>query len=544
MPFIISFFVSGNYNVRPERAGRLSIKVISGARIGVLWALSLAMLFVFRPVPLLAYELVVFANDAAYLGRDHYLQARYYEVNKVIPIDDTAENRIMAPSSLKYDGKYNRLLVGDFLTGKIRKFSLNNFKYAGDFEVSRPGLKTVGNPADIFISADARRYAVADPFFNRVVFFNSLGMPLEFIGSTGEAAGEFSEPCAIDYASGYFFIADKYNSRICVYNSRGSFKYAFASKGSGDAQIYLPSSVKAGESSEIFVCDAGNDRIQVFDMKGKHLRSIGRRGRSAGFFNAPSDICFDRNSNMYVADLLNRRIQKFSADGSFMCEIRALGTSFLAEDYRPGFYYRLPLNYGSNEINFSLGELASPLKVDVDNETAHLFVLDSALKKIFILDCDNFNKGRRLYLERNFKDAAKYLGIAMEENPHNLNALYYLGFSFQQLGDYAKAVDCYKKIIKYRSRREVEKHARLQLKKITAAHPPGRFDSVEDAEILEKKRAEYESSYAKYFMATGETTVFDRKRAEYFEKLGIKPPATSETKLESDSYDPYYDEEQ
>lgn len=525
-----------NLTNAPEGAAKKSNKKPCGRAVcpkaAICGLLSLLIIAFYGAGRLSAFDLVVFDNDAAYLGSQYYLQARHYEVNKVINIDNTGENRILAPSSLKYDKKYNRLLVGDYLSGRIRKYSLNNFKYAGDFEIETPGKKIMGNPSDIFISADGRRYVVTDQFFHRIVFFNSLGMMIDVMGSTGEAAGEFSEPCAIDYAGGFFFVADKYNCRICVYNQRGAFKYSFASKGSADSQLYLPSAVKAASSNEVFVCDGGNDRIQVFDLRGKHLKTIGRRGRSAGFFDAPSDICFDSNSNLYVADLLNKRVQKFTRDGGFVCEISALGSSFLADDYRPAHYFKMPGNYGSNEINFSLGALVSPLKIDVNNETAHLYVLDSAQKKIFVLDCDNFNKGRRLYLDHNFKDAIKYLGIVMEENPHNLNALYYLGFSYQQVYEYKKARDCYEKIIKYRSMGDVEKHARYQLKKIMAAHPPGYFDTADEEETLVKKRAEYESSYGKYFQAGGEATAFDRRRLEYFAKYGIKPPSTVEVKVE------------
>ena len=489
-----------------------------------------------------AFDLVVFNNDSHYLSHGHYLNAKHYEVNKIINIDNTRENLIVAPASLKYDKKYNRLLVGDYLSGKIRKYSLNNFKYSGDFEVEVPGKKIIGSPFDIHISDDSKNYVVADIFFNRIVFLNPFGLVTDIIGATGEAAGEFSEPAAVTYSNGLFFVADKYNCRICVYDKRGYFKYSFASRGALDSQLYLPISLKANDSGEIYICDSGNDRIQVFSPKGVYIKTIGRRGRSAGFFDVPSDICFDSNSNIYIADSYNKRVQKFSPSGEFLCEIKSPGSSFLSDDYKPDFYFKMPKNYDSNEINFSLGSFDMPVKIDINNETAQLYVLDSVQKKIFILDCDNFNKGRALYLGRNFKDAVKYLNIVVDENPHNLNAYYYLGFSYQQIYDYKKAYDCYKKIIDFHSLDEVEKHARLQLKKIAAINQPGYFKTVEENAYLEKKLAETKFSYANFFDLTDEITAFDRKRDEYFSVYEIQLPSRREAGHEK-SDEEFYDDE-
>ncbi len=489
-----------------------------------------------------AFDLVTFDNDIVYLNQKYYLGARHYEVIKIIPIDNTDENLILAPSSLRYDKKYNRLLVGDYLSGKIRKYSLNNYKYSGDFAIEKYGKKLLGNPADIFISPDSRNYVVIDQFFNRMVFFNSLGMNTNITGGLGEAMGEFSEPCAVAFSGGRFFVADKYNCRICVFDASGYFKYSFASKGTADSQLYLPTAVKANSSGEVYVCDSGNDRIQVFEARGRYIKTIGRRGRSPGFFDAPSDICFDANSNIYVADANNKRVQKFSPAGDFLCEIKALESSFLSEDYKPDFYFKMPKNFDSNEINFSLGSLAMPVKIDLNNETAHLYVLDSEQKKIFILDCDNFNKGRRLYLDRNFKDAIKYLKIVMEENPGNLNALYYLGFCYQQTYDYKKAYECYDKIIKVHSLSEVEKHARYQLKKMASVNPSNYFDVAAENNGQERKRSAMEVTYNQFMQSAFEPTAFDRKRKEHFAKYGIEPPATEEVKVEKDMFIDYDDE--
>ncbi len=393
---------------------------------------------------------------------------------------------------------------------------------------------------------DFTRYLIADTFFNRISFLDSKGFLVNVTGKTGEAAGEFSEPAAVTSAAGLIFVADKYNCRICVYDIKGVFKYAFSSKGSGEAQLYLPSALRAVGTDEVYICDSGNDRIQVFSFKGKHIKSIGRRGRSKGFFNAPSDICFDSNSNFYVADSYNRRIQKFTFDGRFICEINRLESSFLSSDYKPDFYYKMPRNYDSNEINFSLGELIMPLKIDVDNDTSFLYVLDSIHKKIYVLDCDNFNKGRELYFARNFKDAIKYLSIAADENPRNLNALYYLGYCNQQIFDYKKAYECYKKIINYHSAGEVEKHAKYQLKKIAAMNSPDYFSKVEEKENIDKKREEIKQTYVKFFGSTDEITAFDRMREMYFKEYEIKIPSKYDLHYEKKEYnlddDEYYEE--
>lgn len=472
----------------------------------------------------LAYEIVLFKKDNTFLNPQKNFNAYHYEVSKIIEIDNTTENRIIYPTFLRYDINSQTLLIGDYFTGKILKFSPINGNYLGELNINNHSSKRIiGNPTDILILKT--QYLVTDALFNKLIIFNSNGQIINIFGTTGEAYNEFSEPYSLDIYNNNIFIVDRYNCRICVYNLNGTFKYSFASKGNFSSQIYLPNSIKVN-NGYVYISDSGNDRIQVFDIYGKHIKTIGQRGKSIGFFNAPTDICFDASSNLYIADLLNERIQKILTNGQIY-EIKKLFSSFISKDFEPTFYYKLPLNYDSNEINFKLGELKAPYKIDVNNELAHLYVLDIKDKKIYILDCNNFYKGRKLYLSHNFKDAIKYLKISLDENPDNYYAMYYLGYSYQMLKDYDEAIKCYQNIINLNLQNEVEKYAKLQIKKILAINPPYFAENLKINQ--EQKQIEQQNiNYLHTFLQTQEITAFERKKNEYYKMMGITIPPESE----------------
>lgn len=471
--------------------------------------------------PLHAENLITFDNDQAYLSSKHYLNSNYYEVNRIIHIDDTDENLIIAPSAFEFDAGKNVILIGDYLSGKIRIFSLKNFKYNGDLiKENNYGKKIIGNPSGILIDKKNSKYVITDLFFNKVFFFDRAGFLENTIGSLGEALAEFSEPHSIASDGEDIYISDRYNCRICVYSQNGAFKYSFASRGDGINNLYMPGALLINESSEVFVCDSGNDRIQIFDKHGVYLRTIGRRGRQPGEFNAPADIAFDSNHNLYVSDSLNRRIQKFDISGNFICEISQLTSSFLSDNYKPDFYYKIPRNYDSNEINFSLGNLKLPTRIDVNLETAHLYVMDAESKNIYIFDCDNFNKGRKLYLGKNFRDAITYFEKVLKQEPDNQNALYYLAYCHQQINDYAKAYQYYAQIINSNTKTAVEKFARYHQKILTATMPKDSFAEIKLDE-KEVKNAELQI-YKTLYLGSDKTSEFEQKRYDFLKQHNLE----------------------
>jgi DNA-binding beta-propeller fold protein YncE len=116
------------------------------------------------------------------------------------------------------------------------------------------------------------------------------------ISDAGSGAGETLAPrgVALDFKTGYLYVADSKNNRVAVFNAAGEFKFAFGwGVLDGAAELQTCTSI----------CQAG------------------LAGSGSGQFNNPTGIAIDNSSfdhNVYVSDFGNKRVQKFSTTGSFL----------------------------------------------------------------------------------------------------------------------------------------------------------------------------------------------------------------------------------
>ncbi|HNY13323.1 MAG TPA: 6-bladed beta-propeller [Candidatus Wallbacteria bacterium] len=488
-------------------------------------------------IPASGSSLVFFRNDDIFLNKNYDLDATYYEVNKIINLDNTAENLITQPSALVFDEKNSRLMVGDYLLGKIYNYSLKTFKFDSFFGIWPGEPRVLGRVEDISVLPGNENYAIADPFFHHIIICNKSGGAKMSFGRMGVQFYEFNEPSGIACDGKYFFITDRYNCRICVYDIFGSYKYSFGSRGVQHGQFYLPTAILTGSSSEVYVCDSGNDRIEIFDKKGIFKRSIGAMGRAEERFNNPTGICLDEKSNLYVADSLNGRVQKFDRNGKYMGQISELISSFVADDYRPEFIYNMPMNLSSNEINFSMGTLKKPIRVQVDNKNGKLFVLDAELKKIYIFDSDNFNKGRELFKDRHYINAAKYFEKAVVQTPENVNALFYLGYADYQLEKYKDAFLHFTEIKERFPASEVSKYADYYQKKINST-------TFEVAETNTHKKTDVEGATDSFtgFPKDTSENIFEVHRKEFKKSYNASSAekVPTEEELEEAMLEKYY----
>lgn len=204
-------------------------------------------------------------------------------------------------------------------------------------------------------------------------------------GGTGNAAGEFREPSALDF--------------------------------SGDGRL--------------FVCDRGNNRIQVFSDRGKYLDDIGGFGWQKEQFDAPQDIWARSTINIWVADYNNQRVQRLDKDLNFLGSLE----SNSAEDERFQFREVLSAAYSAQGDLFLLdngerkvvkfnprrnaelafgyyesgeGELQDPRQVEL-TARQHVLVTDAGLPGL--VEFDYFGTFIRSISHPHFKQPA---GLAVD----------------------------------------------------------------------------------------------------------------------------------
>ena len=64
--------------------------------------------------------------------------------------------------------------------------------------------------------------------------------------------------------SGYLYVLDRHNSKILVFDGRGTYKYSFLDYGSSQGQLYYPVEIRFDSMGRLYVVEEGNARVEVF----------------------------------------------------------------------------------------------------------------------------------------------------------------------------------------------------------------------------------------------------------------------------------------
>jgi DNA-binding beta-propeller fold protein YncE len=123
-------------------------------------------------------------------------------------------------------------------------------------------------------------------------------------------------------ASGWFYVADKDNHRLQVFDADGAFQRAVALAAQG--RPASPVDVAVDVQGRMYVSTT-NHRVLMLDSGGKLLRQWGGEGSNNGEFRYPASIAVDRHGLVHVVDVLNTRVQLFDAAGKWILDVGEWG---------------------------------------------------------------------------------------------------------------------------------------------------------------------------------------------------------------------------
>ena len=136
-------------------------------------------------------------------------------------------------------------------------------------------------------------------------------------GGTGD--GELWWPSSLAFDDeDHLYVADEALNRISVYDEDGNFVGKWGVGGAGAGQFNRPSFIAFDHEYNLLVSDSLNHRIQKYTKEGHFLNQWGEYGGGNGQFNMPWGLAVDSEGHIYVSDWRNDRIQKFDADGAFL----------------------------------------------------------------------------------------------------------------------------------------------------------------------------------------------------------------------------------
>ncbi|MDD8020618.1 MAG: NHL repeat-containing protein [Acidobacteriota bacterium] len=170
-----------------------------------------------------------------------------------------------------------------------------------------------------FIDADNNFYLV-DKGNSRIQVFDRNGKFIRTIGKNGQGPGEFESIVAgAIFDRRLILAADDSLLRVNVYDLKGDYSSSFKIKGKVSDLICSP-------DNKIYLAypDAEGRIIHQYDLEGNLINSFGSlKGKELLYFNDVVKMSQDEGGNFYVAIRYTNRIQKYDQRGKLLKEIEA-----------------------------------------------------------------------------------------------------------------------------------------------------------------------------------------------------------------------------
>lgn len=268
----------------------------------------------------------------------------------------------------------------------------------------------------------------------------ATGSIIDTLGRSGKGHGELSSPMDIDISSDNLLaVAEFRNKRVQILDLNGKclkeLRYQMLDSKNNIGSIE-PRGVYWTNDNRLIVTYPTYHQVVCWEpFTGEVIwRYGGTKGNAKGELNNPSFICGGANGTILVTDTLNHRIVEITRDGRFSEHYGRRGNA-QGKLYIPrGLALTTDENLiiteqGNNRLHFF-----QPGRVTLTLREAKQFALK-----------DDWNAAmplisRVLYLQPNNEQARDLM----------VNALYYFGNEAFEEGNYSKAEENYRRILKYR----------------------------------------------------------------------------------------------
>lgn len=205
------------------------------------------------------------------------------------------------------DGK---LYVADTGAGGIAVFDLARQRHS---LFTGSGNGRMKRPINIRFDAAAKKY-VTDTARDQILIYDRDD---RFVGAFGTEK-QF-RPVDVAIAGERLYVTDILHHQVQVLDKRsGKLLFKFGQAGSGEGELFQPTSIALGADGDVYVVDTGNYRVQRFTAEGKSIRSYGSVGSTIGSFARPKGLALDKSGRMYVGDAAFQNVQVFDGRGKLL----------------------------------------------------------------------------------------------------------------------------------------------------------------------------------------------------------------------------------
>ena len=166
-------------------------------------------------------------------------------------------------------------------------------------------------PINITVEPDGTKY-VTDTERNQILVFDADD---RFVRAYGTP--EQFKPIDVLVVEDRLYVSDLLHHQIQVLDkTSGNTLFSFGKAGSGERELFQPTSVALGPDRGLYISDSGNFRIQKYSLNGEFIRSYGSIGDAVGHFARPKGIAVDRAGRIYIVDAAFENVQIFDRHGT------------------------------------------------------------------------------------------------------------------------------------------------------------------------------------------------------------------------------------
>ena len=232
------------------------------------------------------HRVQVFSSDGTYLrsfGEEGYRQGQF-----------------QTPSGIAF-GTNDNIIVGESGNQFIQIFN-GEGKYLSHFCSNSSSTKSPG------LSVDSDGNIIVPDCQNKLIkIFSPGGQLLRTIGG-----GRLTFPIHCIQNNNIFFVSDRGDHSIKMFDKEGKFLKKFGSKGVGNKQFNEPCCLSVDKVGHLMICDKLNHRIQLLDIpSGKFRTKFEVKGKDIGGLGNPVSMAVLSNGRIVVSDVLHHCVHIF-----------------------------------------------------------------------------------------------------------------------------------------------------------------------------------------------------------------------------------------
>jgi DNA-binding beta-propeller fold protein YncE len=210
----------------------------------------------------------------------------------------TGNGQFNQPRGAAVDSKGN-IWVVDTGNNRVEKFNEKG-EYLSQFGTKGTGNGQFTTPKNLAVDSKGNVW-VADSGNKRVEKFNEKGeYVLQFSAGTNPIG------VAVDASGNVWSDNENETGAIEEHNEKGEFVKSFATRGSGNGQVFEPKRLAIDANGSIWVPDALNNRVEVFNERGEYVTKFGSFGSGSEQMNYPVGVGVDLKGNVWIDDNNNR----------------------------------------------------------------------------------------------------------------------------------------------------------------------------------------------------------------------------------------------